>query len=429
MSEHVELEIHKIGSGGDGVADGPDGAIYVPYTLPGEKVLCDISGSRGRLVEILQASGIRKSAVCPHFTKCGGCAFQHIDQAPYLDWKRERIVSSLANRGIEADVSEVFCVGEHARRRVVLSMSSLKRSGRASGNSEGAEVLLGFHREGHSDVIDMVSCPVAVDKIVKVVPRLRKFLEPVLRDAKNNAEVEGIRIHVLSASNGLDITIAGLKKKMPRDLMARLAKSAGTLGAVRVSVGLDPIYKSSDPIVVCGPARVVPQPGVFLQACQEAEEKMVALILAALPKRVKRVADLFCGLGAFTFPLSTRARVCAFDTDRQAIEALIEAKRHTKGIKQIDAKVRDLFQEPLSRKELEEFDLVVFDPPRTGARHQVENLAKSKVPVIVAVSCNPATFARDARILMDGGYSLQNVTPIDQFVYAAHVELVAVFRR
>jgi 23S rRNA (uracil1939-C5)-methyltransferase len=165
-----------------------------------------------------------------------------------------------------------------------------------------------------------------------------------------------------------------------------------------------------------------------VQAVAEAEAEMARRILAAVGK-VKTVADLFCGVGAFTFPLAARAKVLAYDGDKLAIEALNAAVKKATGLKPITARVRDLFRDPLSPLELNEHDAVVFDPPRAGAEAQAQRLARSKVKTVVAASCNPATLARDARHLVDGGYKIESVTPIDQFVYSAHVEVVTVFRR
>jgi len=435
MTTGTELEILKVGSGGDGVAAGSDGPIYVPFSLPGELVVAKVEGNRAQLKDIVEVSPARIAPICRHFTQCGGCACQHMKSSFYSNWKRGLIASALCKRGIETEICEMVRVGPHARRRATFSVSLIEGSvplePRRPLERRGSEgnVALGFHREGSFDVIDIEECPVLCDDIVKVLPVLRKFMEPVLRSVRDTRRIRGIRITVLRAFNGLDITITGLSNKLPRGLVARLSAEAVKLGALRVSLDEDPIYKSADPIVCHGPANVIPQPGAFLQASEAAEKKLVELIENALPRRAKRIADLFCGLGAFAFPMAARARISAFDTDPRAIDALKEASRHTKGIKAIEARVRDLFQEPLSRKELDAFDAVLFDPPRAGAKNQAINLAKSKVPVIIGVSCHPSTFARDARTLIDGGYSLHNVTPIDQFVYAAHVELVGVFRR
>ena len=210
--------------------------------------------------------------------------------------------------------------------------------------------------------------------------------------------------------------------------MQQVAQLAGRSGIVRLSIGSETVMTTAEPSLALGSASVLPPPGIFLHAVPEAEQVMTEIILAALPK-VKSVADLFCGLGTFTFALARRARVTAADGDKRAVAALGVAAKAAPGLKPVTALLRDLFREPLSARELDAFDAVVFDPPRAGAQAQCERLARSKVKTVVAVSCNPATLARDARILIDGGYKLDSVAPVDQFVYSPHIEAVAVFRR
>lgn len=177
-----------------------------------------------------------------------------------------------------------------------------------------------------------------------------------------------------------------------------------------------------------GNAEVIAPPGAFLQAVAEMEEAMANLVLRAAGKS-KAIADLFCGVGAFTFRLAERAKVFAADNDKRAIAALNAAVKNARGLKPVEARTRDLFREPLSATELRDFDYVVFDPPRAGADAQARMLARSQVKTVIAVSCNPATLARDARTLIDGGYILESVTPVDQFLFSPHIEAVAVFHR
>ena len=199
-------------------------------------------------------------------------------------------------------------------------------------------------------------------------------------------------------------------------------------GFARLTINKETVALVRPPVLTFGGVDVEPPPGLFVQAAQESEDEMVRLVLAATAK-AKRVADLFCGLGTFTFPLARRARVLAVDQKGSAIQALQAAARRAQGLKPIEAKVRDLFRMPVSAKELEGFDAVVFDPARSGAEEQASELARCKARTVVAVSCNPGTLARDVRILIDGGYVLERVTPIDQFLYSHHVEAVAVLRR
>jgi 23S rRNA (uracil1939-C5)-methyltransferase len=208
-----------------------------------------------------------------------------------------------------------------------------------------------------------------------------------------------------------------------------LAKLAEDLHLARLTVAGEIIVVRAPPhITLDGVAVEVPQ-SIFLQAVPEAERLLIELVVAALPKKVRRVADLFCGVGTFAFALARRAQVLALDSDKRAIAALTAAARHAPGLKPIEARVRDLFRDPMSARELDGFDCIVLDPPRAGAEDQARRLAKSKVPAVIAVSCAPATLARDARILIDGGYRMGPVTPVDQFLFSPHVEAVMAFTR
>ncbi|HZD24921.1 MAG TPA: RNA methyltransferase, partial [Alphaproteobacteria bacterium] len=182
------------------------------------------------------------------------------------------------------------------------------------------------------------------------------------------------------------------------------------------------------PLIELGGVPVTPPPGAFLQATAEGEAALVRLVSEACAG-AGRIADLYAGIGTFSFALARAAPVYAAEQDAAAVAALVAARNGAAGLKQIEAEMRDLVRRPLGPGELARFDAVVFDPPRAGAARQVEELARSKVPLVVAVSCNPATFARDSRTLADGGYRLERVTPVDQFLWSAHVELVATFRR
>lgn len=428
MGDLRQLKISRLGAQGDGIADSDSRPVFVAYTLAGESVVADIEGERGKLVGVIKEAASRVAPVCKHFgpagsgngpgsdektpVGCGGCALQHFALDAYRDWKHGTVGQALAMRGIDTQVEPMISVGLGARRRAVLTA---RRSGKS--------VAIGFHGAGTHDLVDLEMCPVLAPEMVAVLPGLRELIGPLIED---RAE---LRITVLKAANGLDIDISGSSTRALPTLRARLAERATKLSILRLSLDKEPLFQQAPPYIRCGTAEVVPAPGTFLQASAEAEAAMADLVLGALGKRAKRAADLFCGVGAFSFVLASRAKVVAMDSDAAALDALEEAKRRVQGLRGIEARRRDLYQEPLSRKELEPFDLVVFDPPRAGAKAQAEMLAKSKVPVVVAVSCNPSTLARDLRILLDGGYRLESVTPIDQFLFTAHVEVVSVLRR
>jgi 23S rRNA (uracil1939-C5)-methyltransferase len=410
MLERRELLIARLGAQGDGVAVGEDGAIFVPFTLPGERIVADVGGDRGRLVQVLAPSAARAEPICPHFGACGGCSVQHMSSEAYREWKRELVVSAFRARGLEANVDELIEPGGK-RRRAVFSVERTEHG-----------VAIGFHEAASHALVGIVECPVLEPKIVAVLPALGALIAPLI-----SKRIEA-RLIVTFTKSGLDVQLTGIERRLTPDVRSRLASGASDLKLARLAVGNEVVVETLPPFLSFGAADIVLPPGTFVQAVAEAEVEIARRVVAAVGK-VKMAADLFCGVGAFTFPLAARAKVSAFDSDKSGIEALAAAAKKASGLKPITARVRDLFREPLSALELNEHDAVVFDPPRAGAEAQSQRLAKSKVKTVVAVSCNPATLARDARHLVDGGYEIESVTPVDQFVYSAHVEVVAVFRR
>jgi 23S rRNA (uracil1939-C5)-methyltransferase len=411
MDETRELVVARLGAQGDGIAEAPGGPVYVPVTLAGERVRVAVGeGGRARLIEVLEPAADRVTPVCRHFGTCGGCSLQHMSDAALLAWKREQVRIAFAQRGIAADVEPTVAI-TGGRRRAVFA---------ARRTADG--VVLGFHAARGHDVVGIVECPVLVGEIVAALPALARIASVVLRDAE-------VRVTVLAAENGLDVALEGVAADVEPAARARIAETARAARVLRVTLDGEPVYAAGVPVLRFGPALVEPPSGAFVQAVHEAEAGIVARVLSLLPKRAKRIADLFCGLGAFAFPLARRAEVLAIDGDRAAVAALAAAVKRTQGIKPIEPRLRDLFRDPLSRTELAGFDAVVLDPPLAGALAQAERIAAAKVPLVIAVSCNPATLARDARVLIDGGYRLEVVTPIDQFRYSAHVEALAVFRR
>lgn len=411
MGDTQTLDIARLGAQGDGVADTAAGAVFVPYALPGERVQADVHGERARLIAVVDASPDRVAPVCRHFTHCGGCAVQHLRMPSYLAWKSEIVAAAFAARGIEAPIAHVAGVGVGARRRAAFSA---RRTGRG--------VVLGFHEAKGIEIVDLQECPVTASAIVRALPGLRRLVEPLM------SRRAPARVVVTLAANGLDVAIEDVPADPGADVREFLAREAAALKLARLTLGGDTLYQATVPAVRFGTANVVLPPRSFLQAAPVAEAEMLRVVTKAVGE-AKRVVDLFCGMGTFTFPLAQKATVLAVDGDKQAVAALQNAAKRTPGLKPIEAKVRDLFREPLSPRELKGFDAAVFDPPRAGAATQAAALAGSDIAVIAAVSCNPATLARDARILIDGGYKLERVTPIDQFLYAPHIEAVAIFRR
>jgi 23S rRNA (uracil1939-C5)-methyltransferase len=407
MAEPLEVDIVRLGAQGDGIAETAEEDIYIPYALPGERWLFLDS----KPCEMLRPHPARATPVCPHFGSCGGCVAQHMPDALYVAWKRAIVVDAFRHRGIEAPVGELVRIPLASRRRITVYARRYRKN-----------LHLGFYRAATHYIVDVAECPIAVPQLVAALPALREMLEPVL---SGQAEAG---ITLLATSAGVDVHIVFIYLEAVRRHYPRMAALAAQYGFARLTVGRDTLVEARQPLLTFGGVEVAVPPGAFVQAVEASEREMVRRVLDATG-RAKRVADLFCGVGTFTFPLARKARVLAVDDDKAAIAALSAAARRAQGLKPIETKVRDLFRMALSAKELEGFDAVVFDPARSGAEDQAAQLARSKVPVVVAVSCNPATLARDARILLDGGYRLRDVTPIDQFLFAAHVEAVAVFAR
>jgi len=404
------VTIDTLGHRGDGVATTPRGPLYVPYTLAGETVQIRRHGARADLVAVTTPSPDRVDPSCRHFGACGGCSLQHMALSAYRIWKRDQVIAALEQRGLTAPVSDTHPIGPGARRRAVLA---------ATRTQSGA--VLGFHKRQSHAIIDLAECPV-------LDPRIVQALEVLRRLAKTACPRRGqMTLTVLATSTGLDVALTDTAP-LSNDLRQRLVRVAIETGIARLSVGDEVVIETRPPVLDIAGAAVTPPPGGFAQAAASSEEALAARVLSAT-KGAKRVADLFCGFGTFALRLARHAAVHAVEADAAALAALEAAMRHTSGLKPISLERRDLFRRPLMAKELAPFDAVVFDPPRAGAKEQAEMLAASTVPTVVAVSCNPATLARDLRLIVDGGYALQSVHPVDQFLWSPHIEVVAILRR
>jgi 23S rRNA (uracil1939-C5)-methyltransferase len=407
------LVIDRLGHRGDGVANGPQGALYVPYVLPGEAVEVEpIPGHPDRryAVRVEAASPERIAPICPHFGVCGGCALQHWDLARYRAWKRDLVVTALAQAGLDAPVGDLVDAHGAGRRRAVFHARR--------GTHDVLEVGFAAYRAHH--VVPIDRCPVLAPALAGAIEAAWALAE-VLRPERKPLDIQ-----VTASEAGLDVDVRGSGPLQPA-LMARLAALAQAHRLARLTRHGELIAQQAPPTLRMGRAIVVLPPGAFLQATAEGEATLARLV-ADYAGDAGMIADLFAGVGPFALRLAGRARVSAVDADAAAIAALRQAAA-TPGLKPVEAQVRDLFRRPLVAAEFGRFEAVVFDPPRQGAQAQARALGESKVPMVVAVSCNPATFARDARLLADGGYRLAAVTPVDQFRYSAHVEIVAQFTR
>lgn len=403
----VELEAGRIGARGDAVAEGP---VYVPGLLPGERALVEVRGDRGRVKERLSDSEDRVKPFCPIAERCGGCSLQHWSADAYRTWKRSLVVDALAREGVTGEVAPLLHAHGEGRRRATLHA---RRAGRT--------LTFGYsERAGHA-IVDTKDCPVAHPLIRRSFPALRRLADALV---PQKGQVD---ISVTATDGGLDVSC-----DWPGDIVLDHRLTAAELAAkegwARISLKGEPAAERSTPYVRFGKAKVAPPPGGFLQATAAGEAGLAERAMAAI-KGARTVADLYAGCGSFALRAAETAQVLAVEGDDRPLRALRQGADHTQGLKPVQTLHRDLALEPMSVKELEQIDAVILDPPRNGARTQAERLADSLVPVVVSISCNPATFARDAAILIEGGYRMGEVTPVDQFAWTGHLESIAVFTR
>lgn len=403
------LEVSALGAQGDGIVGVGRHHRHLPGALPGDRVVEAPDGS----LRVVQATGAGRRAqpLCSHVQACGGCKVQHMDDALYRGWKARLLPETLAQHGIAVEGVPLRLVPQGSRRRAVLTAG--KRSG---------HVQLGFNAAGSHEIADLRDCAVLVPAIVAALPTLRQIASALLPDQGSN------RLAVLAADNGLDVSFLEPVPRPSAAIRAAIARHATATAISRLVVAGEPILMKAAPEIAIGGTVVRPPPGAFLQAVGAAESALIADVLDGIGK-AKRVADLFCGLGTFALALARHARVLAVDNDADLLAALDAAHRHASGLKPVLSRRRNLFTDPLHANELKGIDAVVLDPPRAGAKAQCEALTRSTVPAVVMVSCNPATLGRDLAILTGGGYRLQKLGAVDQFLFTPHLEATAVLRR
>lgn len=407
------LTILRMGHRGDGIAEGPHGPLFVPYTLPGETVTAvpvPGHGDRRELVRVEIASAERVGPVCAHFGTCGGCAVQHWQWTAYAAWKRDLVATALAQAGLACEVAALVDAHGAGRRRAVLHARQAR------------DVLqVGFAALRAHHIVPIDRCPILAPPLAGAVPLAWALAEPLQPLRKP------LDIHITATDAGIDVDIRG-SGPLTAPLALRLGEVATRHGLARLTRHGERVMQHAIPTLRVGRADVALPPGAFLQPTAEGEATLARLVCDHAAG-AKRVLDLFAGVGPFSLRLAERARVSAIDGDATAIAALRQAANTTPGLRPVETTVRDLFRRPLLPAELAAFDAVVFDPPRQGAQAQARHIAAAGPRRVIAVSCNPATFARDAQALAGGGYRLTQVTPVDQFRYSAHVEVVALFER
>ena len=408
MTDIVTIE--RLGQRGEGIAQMPRGRLYVPYALAGEDVRVTREGERGLLLDVLVPSPDRIEAICPYFTRCGGCAVQTLAPAAYAAWKRGLLVAALSLAGVEADVAPLLDAHGQGRRRATFHARV----------PDGGRTEVGFMQARAHKIIEIDACPV-------LDPRLGQALATARAVAKALTGLgKPLDIIVSATDTGLDIDLRGPGKLGEAERQS-LVEAALAHDVARLANHGIIVLERRRPLLRMGDALLEPPPGAFLQATEAGEHALAARVLAAL-QGAKRVADLFAGVGTFALRLAAHSDVEAFDSERAALEALSKASRASPS-RPVEVHTRDLFHRPLLPAELAGYDAVVLDPPRAGAEAQMHALAASTVPKIVSIACDAQSFARDAAILMAAGYRPDIIEPIDQFQYSAHMEIFSLFRR
>ena len=406
MTERVTIT--RFGAKGDGIAETPQGLLYVPRGIPGDVIEVDTAYGEPVIAKIVTPSPHRIAAHCALFGICGGCAMQEVDAPTYAAWKRGLVVTALKPILDETHIAPLIDAHGRGRRRVTFHARRL-----ASG------MTVGFMRAKSHDLVGVEECPV-------LVPELQRAPDVATRLASTLASSDKpLDIAVTATRGGLDVDLRGHGPAAP-SLRKKLVEQAERLGLARLTLHGDLIIEREKAEIEMGPSRMLLPSGAFLQATEEGEAQLAKAVMTALPER-GMIADLFSGLGTFALRIAERLPVHAVESEANATAALTRAMRDTQGLKPLTIETRDLFRRPLNGAELNEYEAIVIDPPRAGAEAQMGFIAKSKVPRVISVSCHLGSFVRDAEILIKGGYRLLSVTPIDQFRHSAHIELVGIF--
>lgn len=402
----TEITIERLGHQGDGIGPGP---VFVPRVLPGEIVEGQIEDGRIEAPRIVHPSADRIKPPCPHFKSCGGCALQHASDAFVAQWKVGIVEQALTAQGLTTEIRGIATSPPNSRRRATLAVRRTKKG-----------ALVGFHAPKSDVITPIPNCHLLTPALMSALP-IGEALAAVGGSRKGE-----VKMTVTESEAGLDISVSG-GKPLDLKLETELAGIAGEFDVARLAWDGEVVAMARPPAQRFGAALVTPPPGAFLQATKPGETALTAAVLEAVGN-ASHVIDLFSGSGTFTLPIAERAGVLAVEGVDDMLTALDAGWRHSKGLHAVKTETRDLFRRPLLSDELRA-DAVIIDPPRAGAEAQMVEIAASGVPRIAAVSCNPVTFARDAKILTDAGYTLDWLVVVDQFRWSPHVELAACFTR
>lgn len=401
----MKLTVERLGHLGDGIAQGPDGPVFATGFLPGEEIEGTLSGDRLTEVRILTPSAERVKPPCSHARSCGGCLMQHASDAFVAQWKLGIVQGALAGQGLQATMRGIATSPARSRRRATLAARKTK---------SGA--LIGFHARGSDVIIPIPNCQLLHPDLMAALPGL----EALVRIGGSRSQE--LACTITRSIAGPDVVVSG-GKPLDSGLRLDLARAVEEHGIARLTWGDEVVALRANPVQRMGGATVTPPPGAFLQATDHGEACLLEAVREALGPQ-KRIVDLFAGCGTFTLPLAVEAEVHAVEGDAAMTQALDKAARQTSGLKKVTTEARDLFRRPLEPDEFKGVTGVVIDPPRAGAEAQMGPLLAAKPPVIAMVSCNPVTFARDAKALVSGGYVLDWIQVVDQFRWSSHVELV-----
>lgn len=403
----MTLTIERLGHRGDGIAAGP---VFVPLTLPGEVVEGDIENGKMLSAKIVTPSADRVKPPCSHFKSCGGCSLQHASDEFVEGWKANVVRTALAAQNIDATIVGVTTSPPMSRRRATLSARRTKKG-----------ALVGFHGRASDVIVEIPNCQLLHPDLILAVPVLQNLT--VIGGSRKGE----ISFTITRSDKGLDIAAVG-GKPLDGQLRITLASAVARHNVARLTWDEEPVAEAFQPEQTFGAAQVIPPPGAFLQATEDSEAALLSSIKRAIGP-AKRVVDLFSGCGTFTLPLAIDSEVHAVESEADMLAALDQGWRNAEGLKKVTTETRDLFRRPLMPDELSKFDAVVIDPPRAGGEAQIGELSRSPITKIAAVSCNPVTFARDMKLLIEAGYQIDWIEVIDQFRWSPHVEIVAAITR
>lgn len=418
MSHKVTID--EIGGRGDGLAELNGNVIYIPYTAPGDVIDAKINGSKGRLRHIHHKSNHRIDALCPHYTKCGGCSLQHIERDYYREWKEGLIRTALENQGLkDIDIAPMIISPLGSRRRTTFQ---------AIGRGDG-QIVFGYAEKGSHNLIDIFDCPILMQEIKALIAPTKKLISGLLK------KKEKMSVSITMGDNGTDLILKG-KGDIDLNLRMDLAEFAEKNDLARIS-WFDTSPKNNryellaerrKPFVTFEGNKVFFPEGSFLQATKQGQDALIRAMLDGITGAHK-VVDLFSGCGTFSIAAAKLANVHAVENNEEMLTALKVSANQMSDIKQVSTELRDLFLRPLLPHELNNYDVAIIDPPRAGAKHQMAEILQSDLKKLVMISCNPITFSRDVESLTQAGFKMGSVTPVDQFLFSPHLEIISVFEK